>query len=180
MSFEETIQEMYDHYPTLFKERWMALDHLFCVIGNGYEWINGGLADNHEKPSTDYQPVLDQHGKAFLSDEILREKLFQEYKEINDKAKEIFKQPDEALWKNVDRELKPSTICFYPLSKYSHIFNLPADIQHDWLEGVKETITLLLEYGFGEENDVMMNDFRKEEQKKYLDRLLTLKSQLQM
>lgn len=43
MNVEFTIQRMFDNYPTLFKERVDCLDHLFCTIGNGYEWVNGEL-----------------------------------------------------------------------------------------------------------------------------------------
>ena len=45
MNVELTIQEMFDEYPTLFKERADCLNHLFCCIGNGYEWINGELVE---------------------------------------------------------------------------------------------------------------------------------------
>lgn len=45
MNVELTIQEMFDSYPTLFKERADCLSHLFCVIGNGYEWVNGELVE---------------------------------------------------------------------------------------------------------------------------------------
>lgn len=43
MNVELTIQKMFDSYPTLFKERADCLNHLFCTIGNGYEWVNGEL-----------------------------------------------------------------------------------------------------------------------------------------
>ena len=43
MNVELTIQHMYDNYPCLFKERADCLDHLFCGIGNGYDWVNGEL-----------------------------------------------------------------------------------------------------------------------------------------
>lgn len=46
MNVELTIQEMFDSYPTLFKERADCLDHLFLVIGNGYEWVNGELVED--------------------------------------------------------------------------------------------------------------------------------------
>lgn len=45
MNVELTIQEMFDEYPTLFKERADCLNHLFCCIGNGYKWINGELVE---------------------------------------------------------------------------------------------------------------------------------------
>ena len=46
MNVELTIQDCFDNYPGLFKERVDVLNHLFCVIGNGYDWKNGELVDN--------------------------------------------------------------------------------------------------------------------------------------
>lgn len=43
MNVELTIQKMFDDYPTLYKERADCLNHLFCTIGNGYDWQNGEL-----------------------------------------------------------------------------------------------------------------------------------------
>lgn len=43
MNVELTIQNMFDNYPTLFKERSDCLNHLFCTIGNGYKWVDGEL-----------------------------------------------------------------------------------------------------------------------------------------
>lgn len=49
MKVEQTIQLMQDKYSDLFYNRKSCLDHLFCVIGNGYEWINGELVDPDDK-----------------------------------------------------------------------------------------------------------------------------------
>ena len=46
MNVELTIQEMYNEYPTLFVDRVDALNHLFCTIGNGYDWKNGELVSS--------------------------------------------------------------------------------------------------------------------------------------
>ena len=43
MNVELTIQEMFDNFLGLFKERDDCLNHLFCTIGNGYQWLNGEL-----------------------------------------------------------------------------------------------------------------------------------------
>lgn len=41
---------MFDNNPTIFKERTDCLNHLFCVIGNGYFWKNGELVEeSYEK-----------------------------------------------------------------------------------------------------------------------------------
>lgn len=68
MTVELTIQDMFDDYPTLFKERADCLDHLFCAIGNGYEWVNGELvACGYEDPTKEEIDTLSSkliNGKA--------------------------------------------------------------------------------------------------------------------
>ena len=66
MNVELTIQDCFDNYPGLFKERVDVLNHLFCVIGNGYDWKNGELVDN--VTTRDEKKALKAHlvnGKAF-------------------------------------------------------------------------------------------------------------------
>lgn len=46
MRAEDQLQYMADFYPELFPTRKHALNHLFCVLGNGYDWINGELIDD--------------------------------------------------------------------------------------------------------------------------------------
>ena len=45
MTVEQTLQVMTDKYPTIFYNRQTCLNHLFCVIGNGYDWKKGELVD---------------------------------------------------------------------------------------------------------------------------------------
>ncbi len=45
MRAEETLQFMMDFYPELFPSRKHCLNHLFCSIGNGYDWRKGELVD---------------------------------------------------------------------------------------------------------------------------------------
>jgi len=47
MKLEEQIQEMFDKYPKLFQTRWDCLNQLFCVIGNGYDWVKGELINEY-------------------------------------------------------------------------------------------------------------------------------------
>lgn len=67
MNVELTIQDMFDEYPTLFKERADCLDHLFCAIGNGFEWVDGELVYNSDDASKEYIDRLSSrlvNGKA--------------------------------------------------------------------------------------------------------------------
>lgn len=55
MRAEDTLQYMADFYPSIFPTRKHALDHLFCVVGNGYEWKDGELVDCDDKYEKRYQ-----------------------------------------------------------------------------------------------------------------------------
>ena len=66
MNVELTIQDCFDNYPSLFKERADVLNHLFCTIGNGYDWVNGELVEY--EPSEGKDKILKARlvdGKAF-------------------------------------------------------------------------------------------------------------------
>lgn len=49
MRAEETLQFMMDFYPELFPSRKHYLNHLFCTIGNGYDWRKGELVDSQKE-----------------------------------------------------------------------------------------------------------------------------------
>ena len=48
MKPERTLQRMYNGYPRLFPIRQRALDHLFCIVGNGYSWYKGEVVSDNE------------------------------------------------------------------------------------------------------------------------------------
>lgn len=52
-------------HPSLFRTRLDILDHLFAVIGNGYEWRRGRLA---EKPSPERKGDKPPHGLPPVKD----------------------------------------------------------------------------------------------------------------
>jgi hypothetical protein len=130
MKLEETIQQAFDYYPSLFQKRQQVLDQLFCVIGNGYDWKDGELIlDIHcleeEERAPNWKPVLDNNGKA-----IQRKK---------DKLTENLNKLKAELYGKKD--LKPH---WYPIIKnYSYICNYPKDIKPDWMAGIEETKKLL-------------------------------------
>src|SRR5574342_947291 len=42
-SSEQVFKNCYEHYPTLFQTRLEVINHLFFVIGGGYEWLDGSI-----------------------------------------------------------------------------------------------------------------------------------------
>ena len=121
MNLEVTLQAMYDNYPLLFADRVDCLNHLFCVIGNGYDWVNGELVDPSDEKAPPKNPLL--NGMAH------------QYNKITLRAF----QPRKKRW------------YFYPEGvnkKYAYLFNYPADIKEDWLAAINECRQMLLEDGY--------------------------------
>lgn len=54
MKFEQTLQCMLDFSGDLYPTRKHCLNHLFCTIGNGYEWKNGELVSDDYEGSIDF------------------------------------------------------------------------------------------------------------------------------
>lgn len=205
MKFEETIQYLFDNYPSIYQERWEVLNQLFCVIGNGYEWKNGELVYYDEEDLKVYPIILDENGKAKLREDKIKEKAleyFEEFKvkNIKERQKWIKKglededledmyplNEDKLMKKAMDfatgnslRKLKmmSSEIKFYPLSEHSAIFTIPDDIKHDWIEGVEEVVKLILEHGHGYTKEEEMNDWQKEQNEIWTKRLHELAEEL--
>jgi hypothetical protein len=199
MKYEETIQSMYDLYPSLFQTRWQALNQLFCVIGNGYDWINGELVAFDVE---DYDVVLDKSGIAYPREEKIQEEIEEYFTELKiknrkdrtkllkdgivpDAVNRIFPLDDEILLKRANDfvrgdDIDINKIEFYPLSEYSAIFTYPEDIKPDWLLGIKEVIELLLVHGHGYEREKELNEWQKSEKVKWDIELKKLAEKLQV
>lgn len=128
MNVELTMQHMYDTYPGLFKERADCLDHLFCGIGNGYDWVDGELV--YYDLSEDEIKTLETNlvdGKAFQHNKLSlraesrmyeRERIangwYEEYKERYPdediehlktvRQKTLEKLPDDIYYKEPERK----------------------------------------------------------------------------
>ena len=142
MTLEQQIQTMYEKYPDLFQTRKQCLDHLFCVVGNGYEWHNGELVHYdcvNETWDNEFIYELDENGKSKEPMEF--DEWFEETTKILKEMLEIFPNDD-----NIKNSIEKYQ--WYPLSKtYSYLYNYPKDIKEDWLKGIEETKQLLKEDG---------------------------------
>lgn len=136
MTVETTIQEMFDHYPLLYSTRKECLDHLFCTIGNGYEWKWGQLIYDdgnslRDKDMHDADYAKPFHAKAHQS--IKNIKARQKRNAVFEKAG-ITKSDDEHHW--------------YPLSKeFSYLFHVPRNAKQDWKDAAEECKKMLEEDG---------------------------------
>ena len=139
MRAEDTLQYMADFYPDIFHTRKHALDHLFCVIGNGYEWVNGELVDNDNEYEKRY-------------------KLRKQIKKAKFKREENWYQMNKFFYNlyGLDEKQKipmQYTFEWYPLSKkYSALFTYPEDIKDDWKELLEECKSMLIADGIDLDN----------------------------
>ena len=142
MTLEQQIQTMYEKYPDLFQTRKQCLDHLFCVVGNGYEWYNGELVHYdcvNETWDNEFIYELDENGKS--KEPMKFDEWFEATTKILKEMLEIFPNDD-----NIKNSIEKYQ--WYPLSKkYSYLYNYPKDIKEDWLKGIEETKQLLKEDG---------------------------------
>ena len=134
MRAEDTLQFMMDFQSDLFYSRQKCLDHLFCTIGNGYDWVDGELVENSRDT------------KVLLS----RWKLVKpiEHAEPTKNVVEIGRIQED-VWKRRGIEVPK----WSPLSKnYSYLYNYPDDIKPDWKALIEECKQMLIDDGIDVES----------------------------
>ena len=173
MNVELTIQDMFDGYPGLFKERADCLDHLFCTIGNGFEWVDGELVNG--EVASEYIKELESHlvdGKAFQHNKLsLRAEAIHytiERKKkmlgvIPENPMDMFDEldiqcfdslPDDVYYKHPRRKRWyfyiniPGHERIDFCEDFAFLFNYPDDIKPDWKDALEECKKLLIEDGF--------------------------------
>lgn len=140
MKAEDTLQKLLDLYPEIFPTRKHALDHLFCTIGNGFEWKDGELISDDELFEDNdclwNRYSLNYHIKSAKG---LNEDLYWESVKIHKHLKEL----DTTHKIPLDYQFE-----WYELSKkYSYLYNYPKNIKDDWLKILEETKEYLKEDG---------------------------------
>ena len=134
MRAEDTLQFMMDFQSDLFYSRQKCLDHLFCTIGNGYDWVDGELIENSRDT------------KVLLSRWQLVKPI--EHAEPTENVVEIGRIQEDG-WKRRGIEAPK----WYPLSKkYSYLYNYPNDIKSDWKKLLEECKQMLIDDGIDVEN----------------------------
>lgn len=129
MRAEDQLQYMADFYPQLFPTRKHALNHLFCVIGNGFDWVNGELVYVDGKFEKRYKLREPIKKAEFINEEnwYRKNKIFSN---LCDKL------PDEY------------NFGWYDLAKdFAYLYNYPNDIKPDWKELLEECKALLIADG---------------------------------
>jgi hypothetical protein len=168
MNVELTIQDMFDLYPTLFKDRSDCLNHLFCTIGNGYYWKNGELVLNIGEVDYEYKQRLQSHlvnGKAFQHNRLsLRgEAMYyakkngrDDYSEHSEEVKQELVKLDNWYYETLPDDVyhkfsRKQRWSFYLngyCTSFAYLFNYPDDIKQDWLDAIEECKQMLIEDGY--------------------------------
>jgi len=145
-SFEFTVKVGLLAYPGIHPTREHEINHLFCVLGNGYDWENGALV---EKCDDEKLKAVERMLREGRPGEEIRAYTAEE----DDKRwKDIVKNLPEDLkskFREHMHEIHPLKV--YPLCELCPILELPEDIRPDWLAGAEEALRLIETYpSYGE------------------------------
>lgn len=126
---EEVLKNCYIKWKTIFRTRLDVLDHLFCTIGNGYDWLDGSLVETTIEDQSDIEDWRTTASEGLLKNYLealpeLREQLQASFDEIRLEEKElpVGPMPDDG---------RPYH--FYPVSEFSSLLMIPPDVMPDWL-----------------------------------------------
>lgn len=158
-SAEDFIQRTHKNWPSLYKYRSSLLDHLFFVIGNGYDWLNGRMVCNNPEDSSEAlhierrPPLIDEETQAML------ERVLDRYttdpaipEDLRENLKELLRTPEQRIEDvkilsgqvPIEEPDPNSKIDLYPICKdYSKIWTVPVDVTDDWLAVCAEAIRLV-------------------------------------
>ena len=131
-----------DFYSDIYPTRKHCLNQLFCVIGNGYKWVNGELVETDDDFSGRYRMV----GKVERAKGCIEDIWYAGYAREEAFEKEFRKTlGDEEYEKDPIR--RHYTFKWYPVCSYSYVMDYPDDITHDWRRVLEECRILLIEDG---------------------------------
>ena len=145
MDLEDEIRYLITHYPDLFPSRSHALNQMFCVIGNGYEWEDGELVrsvaqDKTEPfdPIKDFMEMLESDRRNYGdSDPAFRRHLVRRAQAHLQKLREQLHFADDRC--------KVGFPCkWYELSEYSRATLVPDDVKPEWLAATREALERLM------------------------------------
>ena len=149
MKPERTLQKMYDHYPIIFPVRQRALDHLFCVVGNGYSWYKGQIVSDNElfiwdndleRYIIDPDYKIDEESDIISTPPKTEEENMKDMEDWHMSLAELRHRvhPETSIEEHY-KELEHNFHKWYPLSKgYSLIYTVPDDVTPEWKALVEE------------------------------------------
>lgn len=154
----QRIVKMIWSYPTIYENRSECLNHLFCVIGNGYQWQNGILRAIDEDEQLN--PLIKKNPDRDLRSEekaiAAWEKEFEGHLDTEDAQKirvrrllNVKKHNNKVEFRRDYADLLALATgelrSIYPLCEYSCMATVPDDVHPDYLAGIREMIFLIFE-----------------------------------
>jgi hypothetical protein len=142
MTLNEHIIKVIKLYPTLFTNRTDVLHHLFCVIGNGYDWKGGRLvAPRHQTDRRDPEENIHTY-ESYIAEYHYNADVHKFQEEI---FRKIVEDNNERCRYRIDHAeelaLTTGTLSYiYPLCEYSKMNTVPNNVKPDWLDGCVEMI----------------------------------------
>lgn len=131
-------------YPLIYTSRTEVLHHVFCVIGNGYEWSEEGTV-----VSTDERSPWNKEEELIRIEKDLEtyEPFIQEF--LRPGMVERYLTELETV-NNVEEliHVRPAITDIYPQSDYALLMNVPDNAQAEWKSLADEAKSLAVEAGW--------------------------------
>ena len=169
MEIPDQLRRMLLNFPMLFPNALSAYDHLFCVVGNGYEWKDGELVHTSKISKRFRNMTVKDAVLALLKEDLVDEwkdknsttrRFAKAYEPLDDLSNYIAKNGEDVIESvksifDIEKRMKDFSIPkyrrqyfkdefkFYPISKYSAICNIPDDVQPDWLNAIIRLIDVM-------------------------------------
>ena len=156
MKFKDNLKYALLTYPGIFPNALKVFEHLFIVIGNGYEWKDGELVEVcGAEFCTNVEDAVVNNIKFHLMESnngiLVNKKM--DVSTFNNRVKRVLKDCIIPIF-HVDERMEDFTVpdynertdsnfSFYPISKYSYIYDIPDDVQPDWLAAIMKMIEIL-------------------------------------
>lgn len=153
-SVEETVARQLRNYPGLFENRTQALHHLFCVLGNGYDWVGGELVayDDGEPDLSEEEALGLEHYARLVemwTDSPYGDAAEERVAALREEVERLRSVRSNAeTLARTQGSLKGDV---YPPSDGIPLAELPEDIRPDWLAAASEIAEVALPL-YGSEN----------------------------
>lgn len=166
-TFKQTLKHSMMRYNSIHLNPVDVLIHLFCIIGNGFEWKNGQLVDRCGSSKDIKNPKMkhyEQKIDKFLNGKSKALVALRKERELEAKARRI---QENFVKRNIDTivEANPTAVYFgreprgyYFLKgicvQYARAFSFPNNIKKDWAQALYKFLNYWLEqlnceYGVG-------------------------------
>ena len=183
MKLKTLTKHLLMQWPTLFRNALDVYNHLFYVVGNGYEWKNGILVQSGFRTKTKMQCIKEYVNESFdyvkrmqkefieLTNDFNKEHMenvrIKHYKTSIQNILNGIELIENADIHSDDFRMREGFM-FYPIYEgYSKCTTIPDDIQPDWLEGINKINKIKEEYEKSRQSEIDKENRKKEIMKKH-------------